>query len=350
MKPVLALAALVFCARAVSAADGLSEEFASIQVAAVQSRDAAKTQAAEDAAAREAGKVYLTPAEVGLGTHHLRHAETFGKYAVGYNLWVLRAVDVVQSHAPGGGGYFADPKHADPPESPVGYALKLFDEQLLYPTRPTSFCSGASFAAFIEALNLIYADPSLGMPPESDLSPERREAMLMQEPDAEHSRREDGVKFWGQWNGSGYGANDALVQYSRMGQSIPPDQARAGDFLTMDWKSGNGHSTVFLGWAIIKGQRFMLVWSSQKSANGFGDYLIPWTRVEGVNVVRLTHPEALMTFDVGGLVSDRGLAMERPSWPPLPRARRGRGRGRRRRESELAAYQVADASDGSDVP
>jgi hypothetical protein len=294
------------------------------RAAAVVSVEAARQTAKRDAAARRAGPQMLTAAQLGLGIHHQRHAEMFGAQAPGYNIFVLRGVDAVQSHAPEGGGYFANPKVQKPAESPVGYALSLFGTQILYPTRATSFCSGASFAAFIEALNLIFADRSLGLPGEWALSPDRLEAMLMQEPDAPHSRRMDGVKFWGHWNGSGFGANDALVQYSHMGTAVSPDDARPGDFLTMDWKSGHGHSAVFLGWAVVGARRSMLVWSSQKSADGFGDYLIPWTRVEGVNVVRLTNPEALMTFSVDGSVSDRGLAMTGPHWPPLARSGRAR--------------------------
>jgi len=327
---------------AAEAADpGLVDMAAAIDAARAEAASAAqagKQTAAQDAAARRAGPELLSAAQLSLGIHHQRHAEMFGANAPGYNLYVLRGIDAVQSRAPGGGGYFANPK-AKPAESPVGYPLALFGTQILYPARSTSFCSGASFAAFIEALNLIFADPSLGLPPESALSPERMEAMLMQEPDAAHSRRQDGDKFWGHWNGSGYGANDALVQYSHMGAAVSPDDARPGDFLTMDWKSGHGHSTVFLGWAVIGRQRYMLVWSSQVSADGFGDYLIPWTRVEGVNIVRLTHPENLMTFKVDGSVSDAGLAMTGPHWPAPPRAARVQ---RRRHGSYVAQNDRRD--------
>src|SRR3954469_13324204 len=78
----------------------------------------------------------LSDDDVALGPHHTRHADIFGKYVDGYNLAVLRGIDLVQQSAPDGGGYFANPK-ATPAESPIGSELKLFGHPLLDPPRPT---------------------------------------------------------------------------------------------------------------------------------------------------------------------------------------------------------------------
>src|SRR5207253_9122527 len=132
-------------------------------------------------------------------------------------------------------------------ESPIGYPLALFGKPLLAPPRTTSYCSGSSYTAFIEALNLLYgkegADDGAAR-----LSPDRLEALRMQEPDG--GRREDGVKFWGHWNDDGPGCHYALVQYAHMAQEIDPKRARPGDFMNINWKSGLGHSTVFLGYVV----------------------------------------------------------------------------------------------------
>jgi RecA/RadA recombinase len=119
------------------------------------------------------------------GTHHTRHAEIFGKYVKGYNYYALQAVDKVQATAMDGGGYFTGIK-AVPTESPIGYKLTLFDRPLLEPPRTTSYCSGSTYAAFIEQMNLLFPDQG------KELSSDRYEAIRMQEEDG-GARRHDQV-------------------------------------------------------------------------------------------------------------------------------------------------------------
>jgi hypothetical protein len=222
------------------------------------------------------------------GEHHIRHAEIFGKYLLGYNYYILKGIDIVQATALDGGGYFTG-IDSIPTESPIGYELKLFGQSLLSPPRPTSYCSGSTYAVFIEALNLIFASE------EKSLDFERYEAMRMQEIDG--SRREDGVKFWGYWNADGFGSHYALVQYSKMGDEIKPKEARPGDFMNISWKSGLGHSVIFLGWYVSKdGENYLMYWSSQKGTNGLGDQMVSLDKVKCVKIVRLTKPENLFTF------------------------------------------------------
>ncbi|MBN1899903.1 hypothetical protein JW926_01090, partial [Candidatus Sumerlaeota bacterium] len=119
---------------------------------------------------------YLKQSDITQSRYHTRHAEIFGKYVTGYNLYVLKGIDKVQESAPRGGGYFIGIK-AVPTESPLGYPLKLFGLPLLDPPRTTSYCSGSSYGALIEGLNMIFPD---GM---NKLSLDRFEALRMQEPD-----------------------------------------------------------------------------------------------------------------------------------------------------------------------
>ncbi|MEO8377617.1 MAG: hypothetical protein ABI579_08090, partial [Candidatus Sumerlaeota bacterium] len=227
---------------------------------------------------------YLKPADTADGPHHLNHGKNYGKYVDGYNRTVIEAIDTVQSHAPDGGGYFIGVK-AQPAETPVGYDLSLFGKDLIKAPRTTSYCSGSSFTAFVEAMNKIEPDGA------SKLDPVHYEALRMQEPDG--GRREDGVKFWGHWNDDGFGNDFALAQYSGMGTVIKPEQARPGDFMNISWKNGNGHSVIFLGWTKNEdGSKGLSFWSSQTSTNGYGDvHLKNLDRIADVKVVRLTDPD-----------------------------------------------------------
>lgn len=224
------------------------------------------------------------------GARHIKHTDTFGKYVSGYNLSVLKAIDIVQATALDGGGYFVG-KDSIPTESPIGYDLALFGRPLIDAPRKTSYCSGSSYAVFIEALNLILLRKS------NQLDEIHWEAMRMQEPNG--GRREDGIKNWGHWNADGFGTHFSMVQYTKMGEVIAPIDARPGDFLNISWKGGLGHSVVFLGWYIDEsGKKFMLYWSSQKSTNGLSDQLVKLDDIKNVKMVRLTHPENLFKFDI----------------------------------------------------
>ncbi|HEY1684306.1 MAG TPA: hypothetical protein VGG19_06060 [Tepidisphaeraceae bacterium] len=236
------------------------------------------------------GRPYILTAEQAAApAHHVRHAELFSRGVNGINLLVLQAIDKVQATAMDGGGYFTG-VHAAPAESPIGYELKLFGHSLLSPPRTTSYCSGASYTAFIETLNLLFHDES------SRLSPARLEALRMQEPDG--SRRNDWIKFWGIWNADGPGSQFALVQYSGMGKEILPRDARPGDFVNINWKNGLGHSVVFLGWVVdAQGRKYIRYWSSQTGTHGLGDQTSALEKVKSVVVTRLEYPEKLFSFN-----------------------------------------------------
>jgi len=257
-------------------------------------------------ATRDNGEWFvLNKDDVAAGAHHTRHAEIFGKYVNGYNHYVLQGIDKVQATAMDGGGYFIGIK-AVPAESPVGYKLKLFDRPLLEPPRTTSYCSGASYSAFIEQLNLIF--PKKG----GKLSYERYEAIRMQEENG--GRREDTIKFWGKWNDDGFGSHYALVQYAKMGEEIKPQQARPGDFINISWAKGGGHSVVFLGWYQDENAgKHIVYWASQTRTNGFGDEVIPLERIKEIKAVRLVHPENLFTFEVNTPVK-RDIPGDKIEW------------------------------------
>jgi len=232
----------------------------------------------------------LTKNDVAKMPYHLEHYKIFSKYTSGYNLNVLRAIDTVQSHAMDGGTYFLGIK-AVPPESPVNYELKLGDKSLITPPRSSSYCSGSTYAAFIESLN--YAMPEAAQ----KLTAEQIEAMRMQEPDG--GRREDWIKFWGIWNADGFGSQFALVQYANIAVEVKPEDAQPGDFANISWKSGNGHSVIILGWYVDENNEKNLVfWSSQKSTNGYGDKMSKLDDIAEIKIVRIVSPEKIYNFDI----------------------------------------------------
>ncbi|MGE5365311.1 MAG: hypothetical protein ACM3SM_14360 [Bacteroidota bacterium] len=251
------------------------------------------------------GRLILASEDISHGDHHLDHYKTFSKYTSGYNLEVLRAIDSVQKHALDGGTYFIGLK-ANPPESPVNYELKLAGKSLVNPPRKSSYCSGSTYAAFMETLNLIFGD-SL-----KSLSPERFEALRMQEPDG--SRREDWNKFWGIWNADGFGSYYALMQYSDIGEPVKPEDARPGDFANLSWTSGNGHSVIILGWHYNEqGEKMLLYWSSQTGTNGYGDQSAAISRIAEMKVVRLKHPGNIFNFDITSKAS-KSVAGDKTGW------------------------------------
>lgn len=232
---------------------------------------------------------FLKPADLPGEAQHTRHLELLGSYVEGYNKKVLQAIDIVQATAMDGGGYFAG-LNVEPAESPIGYPLKLKNQALLEPPRTTSYCSGSSYAVFIETLNLLLVENKNPLPAAN------YEALRMQEMDG--SRREDNVKFWGNWNADGFGNHFALVQYSNMADKILPVNARPGDFMNIAWKHGGGHSVIFLGWyQEPDGERKLLYWSSQKRTNGMGDELVSLDKIRQVMTVRLSRPDQLFEFN-----------------------------------------------------
>ena len=230
-----------------------------------------------------------------LETHHIEHFSKFESQANGFNRFVLRGIDIVQSRAFTGGSYFIGVK-AVPAESPICYPLILGGKPLLDPPREASYCSGASYAAFIEATDLYLRTAP------RNVTDAQIEALRMQEPNG--GRREDEVKAWGWWNADGFGNQFCLVQLMKAGVRVAPKDATPGDFMNISWKKGAGHSTVFLGWETnesgVKGVRF---WSSQKGTDGFGDMWAPFENISEVCIVRCTKPEAIFDFDAKGKVS-----------------------------------------------
>ena len=197
---------------------------------------------------------------------------------------------------------------ADPPECPVGYPLSLFGRPLLKPTRPTSYCSGATYSVLMEALN------SLLPASRGTLSESQFELLRMQEKDG--GRREDEVGFWGWWNADGAGSYYALCEYTDMGRRVAVKDAIAGDFVNISWKKGAGHSAVFLGWEHAPdGTPLMRFWSSQGSTNGFAQMTVPASSIADFVFVRLERPEAIFRLDPSKSMKRSRVEPDKPDFP-----------------------------------
>jgi len=235
---------------------------------------------------------YLSASQRAQDSHNCQHFFNYGADAPEYNEFVLRGIDKVMATAPNGGGYFVGLK-AQPPESPLGYELKLGSYSLLTPPRPTSYCSGSSYGVFIEALNLINPRYSKRM------TAAQLEACRMQEADG--GRRDDDVKLWGYWNDDIWGIHHALIDYTQTGEVVEPDAARPGDFIKIMWSKASGHFVVFLGW--VRGAdnqpTAIRYWSSQPGTNGFGEQESSIGKIYSLLFVRLTEPDNITKFDPG---------------------------------------------------
>lgn len=232
----------------------------------------------------------LNSVQASLPAKHTRHHEMYGKHASGDGAWVLKGIDEAQKRAPRKDDWWVGVK-AVPLESPVGFELSLWGRVLFSPQRPTSFCSGATYAALMLGLQKQY-------PEDPGLTPDAHESLRQTEADG--SRRHDQIGFWGVWNGSGAGLYWALTDLTGAGVSVPASQLRPGDFVQIYWSSTRGHSAVFLGWHQSRdGSRFMRIWSSQEGTSGMGDWNVPITRISRLVGARLTEGIRILAAPVG---------------------------------------------------
>jgi len=234
---------------------------------------------------------------------HTSHEKIFSENVSDYNRYILRAIDKIQGQAMNGGGYYTN-KQDKSKESPIGYPLKIFNYPLINPPRTTSYCTGATFAAFIEAINLIYPDEG------ARLTTDRYEALKMQEMNG--ARRKDFVKVWGNWN-TQWGVPYVMIKYLEMGKIVTQREARPGDFINILFKGGGGHSAIFLGWYKNEnGETQLLYWSSQPETNGISDHSISTAKISRLAIVRLTNPGKIFSFDVSKKIFFKPGEFDRP--------------------------------------
>jgi hypothetical protein len=144
-----------------------------------------------------------------------------------------------------------------------------------------SYCSGATYLVFLRTLQLLD-------PPGLQTNAALIDALLI------HGQP-DGVGIWGRWNANGPGTA-CLFQELKLGRNFTSfAQARPGDFMKIFWttavgRSEHGHSVIYLGQETRQGVEMVRFWSSNQPF-GFGEKLVPRSRIASAIFSRLENPE-----------------------------------------------------------
>jgi len=147
-----------------------------------------------------------------------------------------------------------------------------------------SFCSGGTYLVFLISLAQQQRAGRVSLSPEAWRT-------LMVEGQA------DGVGVWGRWNANGPGTG-RLFEETGAGRSFTEiKDARRGDFLKIFWNdsigaSERGHSVIFLGVDVEKGEEKVSFWSSNQPG-GYGSKQVPRSKIKRMLFSRLEHPERL---------------------------------------------------------
>ena len=193
-----------------------------------------------------------------------------GPNSQNFNQLTLAAIHTI----PSGGGYSG----SDATKNKLPLACRLGPEGLHFTpqsARP-SFCSGATYLVFLQALQN-----------KQSLSKTITPALIVA-PD-----QQDGTGIFGRWNANGPGCAK-LVADLACGQNFTSwENAQPGDFLKIWWNEHiggreRGHHVVYLSHDATN-VRF---WSSNQP-NGYGEKTIPRTQCKRVLFTRITQPEKI---------------------------------------------------------
>jgi hypothetical protein len=200
----------------------------------------------------------------------------------GPNAAILAAVHAM----PPGGKYSA----ASAAFTGLGRAVTIGPTGLRFDTLAAqpSFCSGATYLVFLQALAELSRQGAL------DLDPQTLSALLV-------AHQRDGQGVWGRWNANGPGTARLFAEL-HLGRNFTDfSQARAGDFMKIFWtdeigQREHGHSVIYLGTHVADGKEFVNFWSSNMASgpgdlSGYGTKIIPKTRVVRAIFSRLENPE-----------------------------------------------------------
>ncbi len=148
-----------------------------------------------------------------------------------------------------------------------------------------SFCSGATYLVFVQALATWHDSVRRPLPQQIlDLLMVRGQA--------------DGDGVWGRWNANGPGTGRLFTELGIGVNFQSLEDAQPGDFLKLWWnehvgKREFGHSVIFLGLAKAEdGSPGVKFWSSNQP-DGYGEKVVPLTKVKRFMVSRITNPGRL---------------------------------------------------------
>jgi hypothetical protein len=139
-----------------------------------------------------------------------------------------------------------------------------------------SFCSGATYLVFVQALEELARNGSCTLDPQ-----------ILHTLVVAHQR--DGQGVWGRWNANGPGTARLFTELGLGRNFTEFSAARPGDFMKIFWteeigQKEHGHSVVYLGSATVGGKEFVRFWSSNMASDkgdlsGYGYKLIPRTKI-----------------------------------------------------------------------
>ncbi len=147
-----------------------------------------------------------------------------------------------------------------------------------------SFCSGATYQVFLVTLAQQQRAGKVA------LSPEAWHALMVE-------GQADGDGVWGRWNANGPGTA-RLFEETGTGRNFTEiHNARRGDFMKIFWNDSigakeRGHSVIFLGVEIVKGEELVSFWSSNQPG-GYGSKQVPRSKIKRMLFSRLENPERL---------------------------------------------------------
>jgi len=199
-----------------------------------------------------------------------------------FNHLVLRAIQKM----PTGGGYSTNRTSILNLGKAVTYSPK--GELLIHAKQAVpSYCSGATYLAFLHALKEAEQKGYLHVTPMTAKS-------------FHVSEQKDGVGVWGRWNANGPGTA-SLFYETKLGRSFESyADARPGDFMKIFWtdKIGRkefGHSVIFLGTYQKKAVTMVKFWSSNQPG-GYGEKSVPISKIKWAIFSRVTNLERVNHF------------------------------------------------------
>ncbi len=211
-----------------------------------------------------------------------------------FNALILKAL----KEMPSGGGYSVQALAMDRlvSSSVVRQGMLRVEPKSAQP----SFCSSATYLAFIKALEMWAERTGASVP----------EAVWQQWLPV---RVQDGVGVWGRWNANGPGTA-VLLKETGMGVSfVEKEKAVPGDFLKVFWNerlgsTERGHSVVFLGFERgSDGHERVKYWSSNQGV-GYGEKTADVRRIARMLFSRVTAPEGVVS--VARLAPKNGYLQE----------------------------------------
>ena len=151
-----------------------------------------------------------------------------------------------------------------------------------------SYCSGATYLVFLKTIEALRDCGRLNLD-------EQALGRLM------ITGQRDGEGIWGRWNANGPGTARLFYELNLGTNFSDFKKAIPGDFMKIFWTAEvgakeHGHSVVFLGTEIRDGVEQVRFWSSN-IPYGYGEKIVPRSKIAQAIFSRLEHPENLARSD-----------------------------------------------------